>query len=329
MTARLAAVLLAAAPDGVFRTWEDQHFACSFSAKWAAQVRAWAATISDRDRYGLTRPAERLRESSEHHEVAGEIHLTPHRIETLRHVPVSVERYMRGEIGFEIHIGVWAGRADVHPEYFVIALQRSTPKIVCDDRSPRDARAIVEVVGTRDESERDCRRRTGHRMDEAMFVDVGKSGECSERIDLTGGSVVRLQRLNLVCHPRVDVLQEAVPLPHSGLTKNRELNIFSLVFGWLSSQVLTRELPPKMFQTATEVVQCIPDEQPPTLTDLRGALDAVHDRSVFRLILSHEGYRFQILAADLNYLGVKRPYVGLRPFELVPTAAKRIGHRSG
>src|SRR6266508_1197025 len=262
-----------------------------------------------------------LKEWLERFEDEGDLRSYP--IQRVDGVPVVVDRYVRREVGAQVHIGIWSGRGDLDANYFVASLQDAEAAehdeagVACGD-----AIAVVLGAGYLD----NCLiRGSKHRVEDAVLVDVGQGGEGFEGVEFAWRhTVVRLQQFSLRCMGRVNVAKVGMVFPprrvsqERGLGEDRELDLFGLVFRWITPEMLDRNLPPQVIKGATEVVECVPDEKPPSVADLRDALDAVDDGPLFRLIASVEGYRLQLTSGGFGNLVAKRVYVGLRAFEFCP-----------
>jgi hypothetical protein len=78
--------------------------------------------------------------------------------------------------------------------------------------------------------------------------------------------------------------------PLGGTTEDRKLNLFRLFLRRFPPQTEDGELPPQMVKGAAEIVESVPDHQPPFLADSRKAADAPHDCLRFVLKLPAEGH---------------------------------------
>src|SRR6266536_5065793 len=187
-----------------------------------------------------------LKEWFERFENDGDLRTYP--IKRVDGIPVVMERYVRGEIGIDFHVGVLPGRGDVDAEYFVVRASLPAHAGSEDDADRVVGVTVVELLGGRrlvDEYMGQARADVEH----AVFVDVRKFAEGVERIErVRRCGMVRLHRLHLRRVLGVDVLEEPVPAPRRGGIDDRELDLFRLAFRRLTPEVLQRELPPQVIE---------------------------------------------------------------------------------
>jgi hypothetical protein len=89
-----------------------------------------------------------------------------------------------------------------------------------------------------------------------------------------------------------------------------------------------RQLPGKVVQGASQVVQRIPNDQAPVVADLYEAVNPVDHGPLVWLILSPQRDTFRVAFASFSYFGSKLIEVPFRPFELCPAPREieRVRH---
>jgi hypothetical protein len=235
----------------------------------------------------------------------------------------------------QINVGIWPGRRDGYLEYLVAHSWR-LPWPIDDDLEGaavggRYWLAVDVCIG--DASGR-ASGDADDRVDDLVLVYVGKVREGCERVDLVriGVVVERLQRFDLARVGSVDVLEKSVsvpllPITELGVAEDRELDRFGLFLSRLPAEPTNGKLPPSVVERAAEVVDCVANEQPPTVLEFRQPSDSIHDRRRVLLESSIERDSPVVAIRGFKNLRSKRVSVVLRPFELRPGTVERlIGH---
>jgi len=170
-----------------------------------------------------------------------------------------------------------------------------------------------------------------------MLVDVREVAERAERGRNEGWrlgdyrvipSLGRLCSFNDVDRLLPDPVGVAAAVKLSAGLSDRELNTGSLIVGWGAPKVFDRELPPGVFEGGSEVMQGVANDQAEIVRKLRDALHNDDDGPLVGVVFTPSREGVHTVLRGFWKCGRDRIYMGLRPFELYPSAIERTRGRA-
>jgi hypothetical protein len=225
--------------------------------------------------------------------------------------------YKAGKAHIEINIGVRPRGLHEYAEHYVIRV-RAAPRGDVLDRGTHAAgsgaqggNAVPALLGP--VCERCLMGNRYQQLKPLVLVGIGQAGEFGEGMKLTPvESLIRLERLEaldvgLPDVPEVPVAPEVLQSPDHG-----ELDIHGLGPGGGPAEAGDRQLPHQMVKGTPQIVDGIPEDEWPLVSDLYHVVNAVDHGPLICFVLPAKGDQIRIWSAGFFDLGPKQVDVSYR-----------------